>query len=54
MFPKENWTHGLIDLGNQGDDIFYYIFKSRNPSSNKIVLWLEGGPGNSGSMGLFE
>jgi len=56
IFPGEIWESGIIDLGNNGDDIFYWYFEARNPRPNvtkPLILWLNGGPGGSSSMGLF-
>ena len=43
---------GYIDV--QARHLFFYFFESRNdPSKDDVVLWSNGGPGASSSMGLF-
>ncbi len=55
VFPGESWETGVIDLGNGGDDIFYYLFRSRAASTatTPLVFWFTGGPGCSLSTALF-
>jgi len=37
-----------------GDDMFYWLFKSRKaPSTDPLVLWLTGGPGCASEVALF-
>lgn len=50
IFEKENSEHGFIQLEDKKHEIFYWLFKARNPKSPvkpTLVLWLEGGPGCS-------
>ncbi|KAJ7253357.1 serine carboxypeptidase [Mycena haematopus] len=43
---------GYIDVGAR--HLFFYYFESRNePAHDDVVLWLNGGPGASASLGLF-
>ncbi|KAJ7885385.1 serine carboxypeptidase [Mycena leptocephala] len=43
---------GYIDMGAR--HLFFYYFESRNePTKDDVVLWLNGGPGASASIGLF-
>ncbi|KLO15312.1 alpha/beta-hydrolase [Schizopora paradoxa] len=43
---------GYIDAGTR--HLFFYFFESRNdPDSDDVLLWTNGGPGASSSMGLF-
>jgi len=43
---------GYIDVGAK--HLFFYFFESRNdPANDDVILWTNGGPGASSSMGLF-
>ncbi|KAF8191576.1 serine carboxypeptidase [Mycena galopus ATCC 62051] len=43
---------GYIDMGAR--HLFFYYFESRNePAKDDVILWLNGGPGASASIGLF-
>ncbi|KAH8108845.1 serine carboxypeptidase [Phellopilus nigrolimitatus] len=43
---------GYIDVGAK--HLFFYFFESRNdPDNDDVLLWTNGGPGGSSSMGLF-
>jgi cathepsin A (carboxypeptidase C) len=53
IFEGEDQESGILDLGN-GDDMFYWLFNSRNdPTTAPLVLWLTGGPGCSSELAIF-
>jgi cathepsin A (carboxypeptidase C) len=53
IFLTECFNSGLVPLTN-GDDMFYWVFKSRsNPATDPVVLWLTGGPGCASEVALF-
>ncbi|KAK6544602.1 hypothetical protein TWF694_001291 [Orbilia ellipsospora] len=52
--PKVKQFSGYIDDKGNNKHYFYWFFESRrNPATDPVVLWLNGGPGCSGLMGVF-
>ena len=53
IFLGEDHKAGLIPM-KDGDDMFYWLFKSRsNPDKDPLVMWLTGGPGCGSEVALF-
>lgn len=51
MLPGSAYT-GYIDI--EARHLFFYFFESRrDPSKDDVVLWTNGGPGGSSTVGLF-
>lgn len=47
-----SWT-GYLDVTDD-KSLFFYFFESRNkPKEDPVLMWINGGPGCSSSMGLF-
>jgi cathepsin A (carboxypeptidase C) len=51
----EQWRSGLVNIDKMGDDIFYWLFQSRQETAatDPLVMWLTGGPGCASEVALF-
>lgn len=50
---ESQWT-GTVDVTDERR-LFFWFFDSRNdPAADPVVIWLNGGPGGSSMMGLFN
>lgn len=53
IFLDESYKSGLVNLSN-GDDMFYWLFNSRqDPTNDPVVMWLTGGPGCASEIAIF-
>ena len=45
---------GYLDVDYGAKHMFFYFFESRrDPDSDDVIFWTNGGPGGSSAMGLF-
>ena len=50
----DKWKTGFVNIDTHNDDIFYWVFQSRQaPSTDPLVMWLTGGPGCASEVALF-
>ena len=51
---SDQWKTGFVTVDEHKDDIFYWMFESRNDKDkDPLVLWLTGGPGCASEIALF-
>ncbi|KAL1407126.1 hypothetical protein Q8F55_006540 [Vanrija albida] len=51
--PDVRSYSGYLDVGH-GKELFFYFFESRSdPANDPVIMWINGGPGCSSSMGLL-
>ncbi|KAF8632022.1 hypothetical protein AX17_004965 [Amanita inopinata Kibby_2008] len=52
--PTVNVYTGYLDIDDGAKHLFFYFFESRrNPDKDDVMMWINGGPGCSSSMGLL-
>ncbi|KIM42877.1 hypothetical protein M413DRAFT_444511 [Hebeloma cylindrosporum] len=52
--PTVNVYTGYLDVDAGAKHLFFYFFESRrNPEKDDVMMWINGGPGCSSSMGLL-
>lgn len=52
--PTVNAYTGYIDVDEGAKHLFFYFFESRRkPDEDDVMMWINGGPGCSSSMGLL-
>ena len=54
IFLGEKHEPGFIVVRDDGDDLFYWLFRSRgDPEKDPLVFWFTGGPGCSSELAVF-
>jgi carboxypeptidase C (cathepsin A) len=48
----EQWKTGIVKIDKR-DDMFYWMFESRQAQEDPLVMWLTGGPGCASEVALF-
>jgi len=52
--PTVNVYTGYLDVGYGTRHLFFYFFESRNqPDQDDVVMWMNGGPGSSSTIGML-
>ena len=51
-----NESHQDANLGNAGGSMFFWLFEAQEKQIEEapLIIWLQGGPGSSSMIGLFE
>lgn len=53
--PSAHSYSGYLDVGYGTKHMFFYFFESRqDPVNDDVMMWINGGPGGSSAMGLFN
>lgn len=51
---SDQWRTGYVTVDEHKDDLFYWLFQSKqSPSTDPLVMWLTGGPGCASEVALF-
>jgi len=54
IFLGEDQTPGFIQVRDDGDDLFYWLMRSRGDKDNDpLVIWLTGGPGCASELAVM-
>ena len=55
MTPKINSYSGYVDI-EENQHIFWWLFETRSgdPATAPLTVWINGGPGSSSMIGLFQ
>ena len=52
--PGVNSYSGYVDLDEKTHMFFWFFESRRDPSTDPLTLWLNGGPGSDSMIGLFQ
>lgn len=52
-YGEDQWT-GTIDVTDERRLFFWYFDSRSDPENDPVIIWLNGGPGGSSMMGLFN